>query len=177
LRIKVNEYRNSRLMSIGIDRKTHHSSPQLKTAGFSGALDKMSSFVITPLNKKLNDNLADAMDDIKAIMKDLHNQLRRVDRDINDINHVLEYIRVDAVRLTKITIKLRNLFIDRRKIKESVSYFQGLQTDFTKMNKKKVNGADDSYVNKNSLIRAQQYEQEARVAYNRLFLSETTTLS
>lgn len=94
----------------------------------------------------LVENLINSVEAIQSRSKELSKQRSKVDKMISTIYHVLEFESLDAVKLMKVTKRLRICLRERREIKDELRYVQSildalpdLKSRIEKVDKKKEN--------------------------------------
>lgn len=92
---------------------------------------------------------------IKAKLESDRAELSVNQKEINDILHVIEYHAIKVTELSKLTKRLKQLYKERRILKESAILLQNVYE----------NNKDPEQELKNSAVRIQRYEDEARESY------------
>lgn len=72
------------------------------------------------------DYLSQELKDIKSYKQSCLNQLSIADKTINDLQHCLEFEKLDAIKLTKLVIRLKNTLIERRSLKNEISLIDAI---------------------------------------------------
>lgn len=70
--------------------------------------------------------LSQELKDIKSYKQSCLSQLSIADKTINDLQHCLEFEKLDAIKLTKIAIRLKNILIERRTLKNEISLIDAI---------------------------------------------------
>lgn len=89
-----------------------------------------------------------------------------VDSEIVDLNHILEYCSLSAPEMTKIAVKLKKLFKERREVKELLAYASMVSSKL--LIKEDLTVEFESRKTK----REHSYQDESRISFNKLFPKE-----
>lgn len=74
----------------------------------------------------------ESKEEMTVVYAALVRELSSISSLIIDTEHIIEYCKVDAVKFTKIAKKLQNLFSERRRIKEYISFLDLIKSNHGK---------------------------------------------
>ena len=99
-------------------------------------------------------DLPNTVNSLTTILKDLNvykdecnSQLSECDKTIIDLQHCLEIERLDAIQLTQIVVRLRDILIKRRHLKEELGYISAINSadSNVKLTITRINQIRDAY--------------------------------
>ena len=73
-------------------------------------------------------NLTKILKDLNVYKDECNSQLSECDKTIVDLQHCLEFERLDAIQLTQIVVRLRDTLIKRRYLKEELAYVYAISS-------------------------------------------------
>jgi hypothetical protein len=125
----------------------------------------MKECMIGNVALKLTDDLFDLLTNIEEEHQLQYTELRDIDAKINDIYHVIEYVRMDAVKMMKVYKLLQDCLIKRRIIKNNLSAYSSIISD------KRATDIKNRIMAKRKSIEARNegYHAESTDSYAKLF--------
>lgn len=114
---------------------------------------------------KLTSDLLETLRTIEEQHQLQFSELKNVDAKINDIYHVIEYVKLDAVKMMKVYKLLQNCLTERRTIKNNLAVYSSI------IGGQKVQCITKNIAEKRQAIlnRNVRYTQEATDSYSKLF--------